>query len=118
LDFVNTQSEGTFVQPSYKKCLNMNDVSTSIDPLVSKLLKVKKNIDTLNNENGQLKQQIQDLERKLQSETKRAQTVQSEYERLKLAKSLVSSSSDKAEMKFRVNELVKEIDRCIALLNR
>lgn len=118
MDFVNTLSEGTFVYPSYKKCLDMNDVSASIDPLVSKLLKVKKKVDSLNEENGQLKQQVQDLERKLKSETSRVQSVQSEYDRIKLAKSLVSSSSDKAEMKFRVNELVKEIDRCIALLNR
>jgi len=96
----------------------MNDVSKSIKPLVSKLLKVKKRVDSLNEENGTLKQQVQDLERKLKSESNRIQAVQGEYDRLKLAKSLVSSSSDKAEMKFRVNELVKEIDRCIALLNR
>ena len=96
----------------------MNDVSTGIEPLVSKLLKVKKRVDSLNEENGTLKQQVQDLERKLKAESDRIQTVQGEYDRLKLAKSLVSSSSDKAEMKFRVNELVKEIDRCIALLNR
>lgn len=96
----------------------MNEVSASIDPLVSKLLKVKKRVDTLSEENDSLKQQVRDLERKLKAETERFQTVQGEYDRLKLAKSLVSSSSDKAEMKFRVNELVKEIDRCIALLNR
>jgi len=96
----------------------MNDVSTGIEPLISKLLKVKKRVDSLNEENATLKQQIQDLERKLKVESNRIQTVQGEYDRLKLAKSLVSSSSDKAEMKFRVNELVKEIDRCIALLNR
>jgi chromosome segregation ATPase len=96
----------------------MNDVSASIEPLVSKLLKVKKRVDSLSEENNSLKQEIADLERKLKSETQRVQAVQGEYDRLKLAKSLVSSSSDKAEMKFRVNELVKEIDRCIALLNR
>jgi len=96
----------------------MNEVSASIEPLVSKLLKVKKRVDSLSEENNSLKQEIADLERKLKSETQRVQAVQGEYDRLKLAKSLVSSSSDKAEMKFRVNELVKEIDRCIALLNR
>jgi len=96
----------------------MNDVSASIEPLVSKLLKVKKKVDSLNEENDSLKEEIKHLERKLKSETHRVQAVQGEYDRLKLAKSLVSSSSDKAEMKFRVNELVKEIDRCIALLNR
>lgn len=96
----------------------MNNVSTSIEPLVSKLLKVKKRVDALSNENNTLRQQIQDLERKMKSEADRVQTVQGEYDRLKMAKLLVSGTSDKAEMKFRVNELVKEIDRCIALLNR
>jgi len=36
---------------------------------------------------------------------------------IKLAKNLTLEDSDTAEMKTKVNELIKEIDRCIDLLN-
>lgn len=96
----------------------MTEVSLGIQPLLAKLSKVKKKLDSFSAENDQLKQRVRLLEQKLTEESGNNQNVKAEYERLKLAKSLVSSSNDKAEMKFRVNELVKEIDKCIALLNR
>ena len=96
----------------------MSQSSSSIEPLVSKLLKVKKRVIKLDEENKDLRAQLKELQSQLGAENTRVKSIQGEYDRLKLAKSLVSSSGDKAEMKFRVNELVKEIDKCIALLNR
>ncbi|HKL02251.1 MAG TPA: hypothetical protein VJ911_01195, partial [Cryomorphaceae bacterium] len=65
-----------------------------------------------------LKSDVKSLERNLYTGKSDLDALQKEYDRLKLAKALVSNTGDKAEMKFRVNELVREIDKCIALLNR
>ena len=71
----------------------------------------KKEINTL-------KEKFSSLEAELKEVKSHYQSLEKENSRLKLAKSLVSTSSDKAEMKFKVNEMVREIDKCIALLNR
>lgn len=40
------------------------------------------------------------------------------YNKLKLAKIIVASSNDLHDAKLKVNRMMREIDRCIALLNR
>ena len=40
------------------------------------------------------------------------------YNKLKLAKIIVASSNDMHDAKLKVNRMLREIDRCIALLNR
>jgi hypothetical protein len=43
---------------------------------------------------------------------------QSRFDQLKLAKLLVTKSEDVHETKLKVNKIVREIDKCIALLNK
>ena len=50
------------------------------------------------------KDRIKDLERK--------------YNKLKISKALITSSEDMHDAKLKVNRMVREIDKCIALLNR
>lgn len=96
----------------------MSDVSGRIEALVKKLGKVSQAMGELQEENKKLKSDVKMLERELHTGKRDLESLQKEYDRLKLAKALVSNTGDKAEMKFRVNELVREIDKCIALLNR
>lgn len=96
----------------------MSDVSGRIEALVKKLGKVSQTMGELQEENKKLKSDVKMLERELHTGKRDLESLQKEYDRLKLAKALVSNTGDKAEMKFRVNELVREIDKCIALLNR
>ncbi len=96
----------------------MSDVSGRIETLVKKLGKVSQTLGELQEENKKLKSDVKSLERNLYTGKSDLDALQKEYDRLKLAKALVSNTGDKAEMKFRVNELVREIDKCIALLNR
>ncbi len=65
-----------------------------------------------------LKLENEKLKSDLADESLKRKSIEEQYERLKLVKSLVSHTDDKTAMKFRVNELVKEIDKCLALLNR
>ncbi|MEM9052996.1 MAG: hypothetical protein AAGC47_13160 [Bacteroidota bacterium] len=92
--------------------------SSKYDSIKDKLLKVKSKHVKLNEEINSLKEKSSSLEAELKEVKSRNQSLEKENSRLKLAKTLVSTSSDKAEMKFKVNEMVREIDKCIALLNR
>ena len=40
------------------------------------------------------------------------------YNKLKLAKRLLASSGDSHDAKIKINRIVREIDKCVALLNR
>ena len=92
--------------------------SSKYDSIKDKLLKVKSRHVERNEEINSLKEKSSTLEAELKEVKSRNQSLENENSRLKLAKTLVSTSSDKAEMKFKVNEMVREIDKCIALLNR
>ena len=96
----------------------MSEVSKKLASITGKLEKVDQRLGKLKLENEQLERKNFELQRLLDEEKRNAETMQNDYNRLKLAKTLVSTTGDKAEMKFRVNELVREIDKCIALLNR
>ena len=45
-------------------------------------------------------------------------TINTKYNTLKIAKVVTASSDDSHEAKIKVNRIVREIDKCIALLNK
>ncbi len=49
---------------------------------------------------------------------KEIEDLKQKYETLKLAKTIAASSTDSHEAKLKVNRIVREIDKCIALLNK
>jgi predicted nuclease with TOPRIM domain len=91
---------------------------SNLESIMQKLAILKEKQESLVAENTELKKRNAGLESKLRDITDKNQVLEKEYDRVKLAKTIVTNTSDKAEMKFRVNELVREIDKCIALLNR
>lgn len=68
--------------------------------------------------NELLKTQVADLERKLKAKEQALLELEERYSRLKLAKVLEASDAEVHEAKTKVNRMVREIDKCIALLNR
>jgi len=96
----------------------MSEVSKRVESIQGKLEKIKQVFEKSNQEKERLERENSDLKRQLEAQVRVSDSLQKEYNTLKLAKTLVSTTGDKAEMKFRVNELVREIDKCIALLNR
>lgn len=73
----------------------------------------QKNINLeLENNNRELKEKLILLENKVSD-------VEEKYENLRLARALILSDEDGShEAKIKVNRIVREIDKCIALLNR
>ena len=69
-------------------------------------------------ENERLKEQNRELEDKIQLEKDKLKELEEKYNKLKISKAVIASSDDMHDAKLKVNRLVREIDKCIALLNR
>jgi len=85
-----------------------NKIKTIID-----LYENQKNINReLEKKNGELQEELNLLKNKMSD-------VEERYENLRLAKALVSPDNETAhEARIKVNRIVREIYKCIALLNR
>ena len=69
-------------------------------------------------ENEQLRKKSIELEEKLKLDSNRLNDLEEKYNKLKISKALIASSNDVHDAKLKVNRMVREIDKCIALLNR
>lgn len=68
-------------------------------------------------QNSILKQRINELSNLLLEKEKETMSLETKYNTLRMAKTL-SETGDTLETKVKVNNLVRELDKCIALLNR
>ena len=89
--------------------------------LVDLRIKVKQIIakhETIKQEKSQLFEKIGDLEETINQLRQENRSLEQKYENLKLAKMLVASDDENKDAKSRIQKLVREIDKCIALLNK
>jgi phage shock protein A len=73
--------------------------------------RAKEQLEFLQEENKELKTKLHITEKEIIE-------INNKYDTLKIAKSMMVSGDDKHDAKIRVNKMVREIDKCIALLNR
>ncbi len=86
---------------------------------------IKKKVHTLMSNNSSLKEQniqletkVSELKNTLKQQKSEIENFNGKVKMLKMAKSLVGDSEKNTEMKLKINELVREIDKCISLLNK
>ena len=89
-----------------------------ISSLEEKIRRVIQVAEGLRSNNEQLQQQIDNLSEQLRTKDQEIEVLESKNQSLKLAKTLISSPEDVKNVKLQVNRMVREIDKCIALLNR
>ena len=68
--------------------------------------------------NEHLKQQVDQLSEALHAKDQELKVLESKYQSLKFTKTLISSTEDVKSVKLHINRMVREIDKCIALLNK
>ena len=68
--------------------------------------------------NELLSRERSELQEKIRHEQYRLKNIEEKYSKLKISKALIASSEDVHDAKLKVNRMVREIDNCIALLNR
>ena len=73
--------------------------------------------DKLKAENESLSQALEKEKAKVSDTNDSLRVLTAKYDRLKLAGYVAGTKSDVTTAKLRVNKLVREIDKCIALLN-
>lgn len=92
-------------------------------PVVLKSIQKKLNLLSekqlrLEGENKQLLNQIAALELKNMELVKMMNEKEESFKTLRLARKMAGDSTDTQGVKRQINELVKEIDKCVGLLNR
>jgi predicted nucleic acid-binding Zn-ribbon protein len=74
--------------------------------------------NNLRSELGNLRNVNEELKVDLHERDARIKELELKYERVKLSGALLGEGENATEAKRKINELVREIDRCVALLNR
>jgi len=86
-------------------------LNRKLDELLDRYNNLRSEVKDLKNGNDVLKAMLQDREEKLKE-------LEIKYERIKLSGALLGEGENAFEAKKKITELVREIDRCVALLNR
>ena len=92
-----------------------NAVLNSIKEKVHTLMS---NNSSLKEQNIQLETKVSELKNTLEEQNAEIENFNEKIKMLKMAKSLGGDSEKNTEMKLKINELVREIDKCISLLNK
>ncbi len=95
----------------------MEEVSLIISSLEKKTKELLKNHSELRRRNTGLESELSELRKTVDSQKEAIKNLEERNKIIKLAKSLTESNPDTAEMKYKINELVREIDKCIAQMN-
>ena len=89
------------------------------------IVELKDKINRLVQQYQSLKSEVQMLENEKDKLTSQLEVASNEYHNLeqrfnnlKLTKDLVAGSTEAGDTKKRISQIVREIDKCIALLNR
>lgn len=95
--------------------VEQNEMIGTLRQKVNKVISLYTN---LKHENDKLYQQQKELKETLKIKETELEFYKNKYNKLKLAKSIVASSAESHDAKIKINRIVREIDKCIALLNR
>ncbi|MGI6311274.1 MAG: hypothetical protein ACOXZU_07050 [Bacteroidales bacterium] len=86
-------------------------LNKKLEELFERYKGLRNKIRDLKDENDMLKRYIEERDIKIKD-------LEVKYERIKISGALTGNGGGAEEAKGRINELVREIDRCVALLNR
>ncbi|MCK5028122.1 MAG: hypothetical protein KAR57_00710 [Bacteroidales bacterium] len=95
--------------------IEQKDIVVTLKDKVKKLLSLYNNLKV---ENTELKKQTEEYKTQIKNKEAELDFLKNNYNKLKLAKSLLASTGDSHDAKIKINRIVREIDKCIALLNR
>ena len=99
----------------------MQKLLAKTDILIDRARKLAEQNVKLRTVNGQLELQIQELRQALDNEGRKNSELNNKIKIIKLAQNISSDTPDEnqqvTELKRKINEYIREIDNCIAMLN-
>jgi predicted nucleic acid-binding Zn-ribbon protein len=94
--------------PGFEELIILN---RKLDELFNRYKDLKVELSNLRNGNAELTRVLQERDNKIKE-------LELKYERIKLSEAFLGYGENAQDAKRKINELVREIDRCVALLNR
>ncbi len=95
----------------------MQELNQVVDRIENKVIELVGQIQELRTENSELKKSNEELRILLETEKKRNIDLEEQNKVAKIAKSVTLSDDDRKVQRKRLNDMVREIDKCIALIN-
>jgi chromosome segregation ATPase len=94
----------------------MSEIVEIVDSLEFKLKKLFNKLEVLEQNNLELKQELQKSASIIQKQSDEIGQFKLQYDTLKITNSLLGSNENKRDTKLKINSLIREIDYCIAQL--
>jgi len=94
---------------------NYSAIITSLNSKIEKLIILHK---SLVEEKNKLKAENQELEKQIKELTIKQSQLENQNKAIRLAKDLKKDGENSLDLKLKINELVREIDKCIVMMNR
>ncbi len=91
--------------------LILKSLKDKVKVIISLYERARDEAQELQNEREELLQKIEDKD-------KAYKELEEKHEVLKLAKTVAGTSENSHEAKIKINRIVREIDKCIAMMNR
>ena len=95
----------------------MSDVYHEVARIQTLAYELVQKFEEAANESDLLKEKVKELQDELSEKNRRLELLEQELKSAKIARSLVNTEEDTGLAKAKISSLVREIDRCIALLN-
>ncbi|HER09138.1 MAG TPA: hypothetical protein ENO20_09530 [Bacteroides sp.] len=89
-----------------------------LEGIKEKIQSIKFRLKEQQDENRRLKEQYEELQQMVQQKQSKIEELEQKNQQLALVKSIMADSDDVNGARVRINRIVREIDKCIALLNR
>jgi len=86
-------------------------LNRKLDELLDRYNKVRTELNEIKKGNDDLRSSLQDRDERIKE-------LEIKYERVKLTGALLGEGENASEAKKKITELVREIDKCVALINR
>lgn len=86
--------------------------------LRSRIKEIVKALDEEKENNRMIQEEYEQLKSRFEQQNKDYKELEQKYNNLKLAKVLANEGDESHDARIKVNRIVREIDKCIALLNR
>lgn len=86
-------------------------LNRKLDELLTRYNDLKAEVKNIKSGNEDLRAMLQDREQKIKE-------LEIKYERVKLTGALLGEGENAGEAKRKLTDIVREIDKCVALLNR
>ena len=95
-----------------------NNISERVGSIQEKVTKIIRLHENAKSQNEKLQNEKEELSKMLEERKMELKSLQEKNKTIKLAKSLLDTNEDSHEVKLKINEMVREVDKCIAFFNK